>query len=402
MELLIDHTSLHAVGRCLQKEAMGEPDLAGLLQFATQIVFCNTISLSNVDSGGVINTSRDIASVLKPQGIDESIFSFINLTKDTFFRASINAAEKLAEDLNYVLPNTQLDPEKLLPTAKPNMDANLLQHVERVHNAISSGSIELRNDLLKESQNKEYLGSAAYMLAKSDSLWNVVRDIAIKSDWKKNDTDHLGVYLRYYLNNELAKLATTVNGDSYEYSPAVPRARIIDKYSIYVINKLSEVVGNAAKNLEPVLLGAPSVAGALVLRSKGSVKGLISEALRAREKATELRKALYCKLKCDTGHTECEDADIHKLRKTISTLSKALQQDLRIIEQPKLRDAFEVQFVGLIPIPNFNKLIDWFIFKKNQKNITILSEFAKSLVNYKDSDPYACKKLEDAVYKKHP
>ena len=148
MELLIDHTSLHAVGRCLQKEALGEPDLAGLLQFATQLVFCNTISLSNIGSCDVINTSRNIASVLKPLGVNESIFSFINLTNDTFFRASINAAEKLAVDLNYVLPNTQLDPEKLLPTAKPNLDANLLQHVERVHNAIFSGSIELRNDLL--------------------------------------------------------------------------------------------------------------------------------------------------------------------------------------------------------------------------------------------------------------
>lgn len=402
MELLIDHTSLHAVGRCLQKEALGEPDLAGLLQFATQLVFCNTISLSNIGSCDVINTSRNIASVLKPLGINESIFSFINLTNDTFFRASINAAEKLAVDLNYVLPNTQLDPEKLLPTAKPNLDANLLQHVERVHNAIYSGSIELRNDLLKESENEEYLGSAAYMLAKSDSLWKVVRDIATKSDWKKNDTEHLGIYLRYYLNNELAKLAATVKGNRYEYSPAVSRARIIDKQNAYVINKLSEIVGNAAKELEPKLLGAPSVAGALILRSKGSVKGLISEALRAREKATELRKALYCKLKCDTGHTECEDNDIHKLRKTISALSKLLQQDLGIEEQPKLLDAFEVQFVGLIPIPNFKKLVEWYTFKKKQKNIAILSEFAKTLVNDKHSDPYVYRKLEDTVYKKHP
>lgn len=134
------------------------------------------------------------------------------------------------------------------------------------------------------------------------------------------------------------------------------------------------------------------------MRSKGSVKGLISEALRAREKATELRKALYCKLKCDTGHTECEDDDIHKLRKTISALSKLLQQDLGIEEQPKLLDAFEVQFVGLIPIPNFKNWSNGTPSRRS-KNIAILSEFAKTLVNDKHSDPYVYRKLEDTVYK---
>ena len=394
MKLLLDHTSLHSVGRSIQHRATGEPDLAGLLQLATQLVFAEKIALSNVDSGGVISESRGILSKLRHYGVDESIFSFFGITQEEFQAASIRAAKKLAADLKFVLPNNRLAPEGLLPTAKPNLDSKLQQHEDRVHKVVLSGSENSREDLLHESLDPEYLGSAAYMLTKSDDLWSSVQQIVSMGNWGKKETEHLGVYLRFYLNEQLAGIIGKGKGTSYEYAPAVSRSRIVNKYSAYVINKLSESVGEAAKALEPVLLGAPSVSSALVLRSKGDPLGLISEALNAREKAKNLRELLSKSIQYQKTNDDGVIVDIHEQRQTIAMLSKTLRQDLGIEERPRLRDAFELQFLGLVPIPSVNRLIDWFVFKKNQKSIAILSEFAKSLVDFKGEDQFAYQKLE--------
>ncbi len=399
MKLLLDHTSLHSVGRSIRHQATGEPDVSGLLQFATQLVFAEKIALSNVDSGSVISESRDILSTLRQIGVDGSVFSFVGITQKEFQAASIQAAELLAADLQFVLPNDQLAPEGLLPTAKPNLSSKLQQHVDRFHKAILSGSEESRKDLLNESLAPEYLGSAAYMLTKSDDLWSLVQKIVGMGNWGKKETEHLIVYLRYYLNCQLAHISGEEIDVSYEYAPAVSRSRIVKKYSTYVINKISESVGDAAKALEPVLLGAPSVSSALVLRSKGDPVGLISEALNAREKAKKLRNLLAKSVRYQKTSDDGITVDIHELRQRIAMLSKTLRQDLGIEEKPRLREAFELQFLGLVPIPSVNRLIDWFVFKKNRKSIAVLSEFAKTLVDFTGSDQLAYQKLEANVRK---
>lgn len=400
MELLVDHTSLHAVGRCLTKKAVGEPDLAGLLQFATQLVFADAIILSNIDSGGVINASRDIASILNSEGVGTNILILTRLSKKSFCLASTQAADKLAEDLQYVFPNNELVPEGLFSVAKPNLNKKLMQHENKFYETILAGEESARRELLDESLNNDYIGSAAYMVTNSDSLWSAVRSFVEKGNWNQVENDRLNVFLRYYLNTQLAELVTTVRGTYTEYSPSVARARITNNINTYMIYKLSEVVGNAAKQLEPVLLGAPSVAGALVLRSKGDPRALLTEALEAREKAVELRKALSQKMRYEITKEGFKKRDIHEIRKIITTLSNTLRQDLGIVEKPKLSDALEMQFIGLVPIPNVKKLINWFTFKKSQKSISVLSEFAKTLVDYQTYDQLALNKLKNNVYRK--
>ncbi len=53
MELWIDNTGPHATERCLSGHGHGEPDVSGLLQTATQIVFADAINFSVFESPGV-------------------------------------------------------------------------------------------------------------------------------------------------------------------------------------------------------------------------------------------------------------------------------------------------------------------------------------------------------------
>lgn len=402
MKLLSDYTFLHSVGRCIRHQADGEPDLAGLLQFATQLVFAETIAFSKVDGSEIISENHDILLALRESGIDETVLSFAKLTRDDFCASSIHAAELLATDLQFVLPNNQLAPHSLLPTARPNLGSKIMQYENRIHEVLLSGSDESRHELIKESLLPAYLGSAMYML-QSDNLWNSIQQIVAKGNWSKMETEYLSMYLRYYLNCQLACKTGQNENVSCEYAPSVSRSRLIDTYSSYVITRLSESVGQAAKALEPVSLGAPSIAEALVLKSKGDPVGLISEALSAREKAKELRGLLRSIYDRRTGD-EYTSVPINEIRETILTLSKTLRQDLGIEERPEWRHALEFQFVGFVPIPSIkkdiNKLIDWIVFKKNQKMVTVLSEFAKTLANCTAGrDRFAYQKLEANVRK---
>jgi hypothetical protein len=272
------------------------------------------------------------------------------------------------------------------------------QHYDNLHRAIKSGSGSARSELSAEGSDIQLIGSGARLVAISDSLWIKASRLAQKKCWKKTDTAKLIVMMRCYLNQELATLLSQYEAGNVDYSPSVARGRIIQVQDSYVIGKLSAEIGLAAHKLEGVTLEAPPVAVALAVRAKGDPKGIIAEALFARDRATELRRHLRKVVDATRKETFTDSEDkqkaeiIHSLRNAVKDLAILLQQDLGLAARAGPRDALETEIVGFVPIPPRRKMFEWAEYKWKRPRITILSEFAKTLAN-PTNDKFALQKL---------
>ena len=112
------------------------------------------------------------------------------------------------------------------------------------------------------------------------------------------------------------------------------------------------------------------------LRSKGDPQAILEEAIHARVRASDLRSYIGSFVK---ARIEYDSETLHKLRKNIWELADLLEQELGIKRTPKLRDAIEVQFVGLVPIPSFSidRLEHWLNYRLKRKRINILKELIR-------------------------
>jgi hypothetical protein len=402
MKLFLDNTGLHSVGRCLDGEAKGEPDVAGLLQFATQLVFSDELFYTAFDKTAVAVRSRNVSEQVSELGVTSDLLRlsrFDGTGYELYDRAVLAAGQRVAVDL-FPFSDTTTNSE-LIATSAPDLSPTEQQHYDNLHRAIKSGDERLRSELSAEGNDEQLIASGARLIAISDNLWIRASQLAQDESWDTASTAKLVVMMRSYLNQELAALLSRTESVGVDYSPSVARARIIEVQDAYVLRKLPEIIGHAAHELGRIKLEAPPVALALALRAKGDPKGVIAEALIAREKATELRLHLRdivdTARKATSGQREDlkSDVKIHRLRNAIRELASLLQQDLGITPRGGVLDAFEGLALGPVPIPTPAKVVEWIKWKRKLPRITILSEFAKTLAN-PTRDTLALRKLSAA------
>jgi hypothetical protein len=397
MKLFLDNTGLHSIGRCLDGDAKDELDIAGLLQFATQLVFSDELFYATFCSTEVAARSQNVSKQVSKLGVSSDVLCLSPFDAVSYERAVLAAAERLAGDLKFAFARTTTE-SVLIATGLPDLNPLEDRHYDRLHRALKSGTDGSRSELSAEGADIQLVGSGARLVAISDNHWIEASRLAQNKSWKKADTAKLLVMMRCYLNQELATLLSQSERDDVDYSPSVARARIIQAQDAYVLGKLSEIIGLAAHKLDGIKLEAPPVALALALKAKGDPKGLIAEALIAREKAAELRRYLRKVVKAARKETSADsealkrDATIHRLRNAVKELATLLEQDLGITPRVGLRDALEANMVGPVPIPPPRKMLEWVLHKWNRPRITILSEFAKTLAN-PTSDKFALQKL---------
>jgi|GEM_PF-3645143 len=399
MRLFIDNTGLHSIGRCLDGDAKDEPDIAGLLQFATQLVFSDGLFYSAFDGTGVASRSQKVKEQVSKLGVNSDVLRLSPFDESSYERTVRAAAERVADDL-FPFPSTTTK-SALIATSAPDLNPLEEQHYDNLHRAIKSGTESSRSELSAEGADIQLIGSGARLVAISDNLWTKASHLAQRKSWKKEDTAKLVVMMRCYLNQELAMHLSQTGPDSVDYSPSVARARIIEVQDAYVLSKLPEIIGLAANKLDRIKLEAPPVALALTLRSKGDPRALIAEAVIARGKATALR--LHLRNVVDAARRETfadsedirSDATIHRLRIAVEELKTLLEQDLGIAPRAGVRDALEGVMIGPVPIPPPRKMFEWAELKWKRPRITILSEFAKTLAN-PTTDKFALQKLHAA------
>lgn len=397
MKLFLDNTGLHSVGRCLDGYAKGELDIAGLLQFATQLVFSDQLFYAAFCSAGVTARSQRVNEQVSELGVGSEVLCLSPSDAVSYERAGLSAAERLAGDLKFAFVGTTTESVPIA-TCLPDLNPLRDRGYGKIHRALEIGNDSSRSELSVEGADMRLVGSAARLVTMSDNLWLQASRLARSKSWKKEDTAKLVALLRCYLNQELAMLLSQSEHDSVNYCPSVARARIIEGQDAYVLSKLTELIGEAAQKLDRIKLEAPPVALALALRAKGDPKAVITEALVARESATELRR--YLREVIDAAKRDAatlrkdlrNDAEIDCLRKAVKRLASLLEQELHIAQCPEALDAFEGLMVGPVPIPTPRKVKDWIRNKHDRPRITILSEFAKTVAN-PTSDKFALKKL---------
>lgn len=388
MNLLIDNTALHAAGRCLRKAAKADADLDGLLQFASQLVLCDKISVSAFETAGVTASSMEVGNHLVDLGFSDAPLEFIEVEIGEFKKCCSDAAERLAVDIGFSLAegfSTKSD----LEVSVPNLTQSEHETFFEIHASLLSGLSDERRQTIRDTafeggDNRTQM----FMLAVSEQLWRSVRAIVGARDWTMDETYRLIIYLRYYLNQELA----LVNGASY--CPAVSRGRLVKSRSDYLLSRIEGVVSAAAVELGGRATAHPSIVEALAIRSKGEHRGLVEEIQRTRIAAAPLREYLRKQHVSPEG-VDGDCLDLRERNETIVELKRRLRQDLGILKRPRLSDAFEVQFLGLVPLPNILKIADWASFKLGRKRVTVLSEFALTL-SYAGAGPHAFEKLRRA------
>ncbi len=397
MKLFLDNTGLHSIGRCLDGDAQGEPDIAGLLQFATQLVFSDQLFFATFCGSEVAARSQDVSEQVARLGVGSDVLRHSPSDTVSYDRATFAAAERLARDLKFSFGRTSTEAASVttcLPDANPLDD----RHYRSIHRAIKSATDSSRSELAAEGTDMELVGSGARLVTASTNLWREASRLAQGKSWQTADTGKLIVMLRCYLNHEVATLLSESERDDVDFSPCVRRARTIQTQDAYVLAKLSEIVGAAARKLDGIRLEAPPVALALVLKAKSDPKGIIAEALVAREKAAELRRHLREVVRAARKETSSDteavrrSETIDRLRQAVRELAILLEQDLGVAPRVGLRDALEANMVGPVPMPPPRKMLEWVMHKWHRPRITILSEFAKTLAN-PTNDKFALRRL---------
>lgn len=391
MKLWLDNTGIHSVGACFDGSARGDFDIKGLLQFATYMVFCDKLYINGFEASFIAERTFDIVDKLYSKGFDKSSLIIIPHNESTYGEACKAAANEAADDLRIAFNPKENELLGLQPLDIP----------ERVM-AAQASFIELANDKLdpqrlyevrKTALLEKAVGAVGFMLASSPDLRKEIRSmISSAKRWSNADSHQLNGFLRYYLNDSLARMKGA------NHAPAVARAQLLRDRNLYIVEQVSRSIDNCSKRLRSLPLGLPSVSTTLIAKSKGDPIGVIREAIALREKMNEARLWITKKI----GRLNSDDPeDLFEIDKIIKDVFHMVEMDLGLTKAPKFRDAIEILFVLGVPVPRLSgsKIYDWVEYRWKKRKINILSGISKASAFTKNQSTYY-KELELKCFSK--
>lgn len=182
MNIFLDNTGLHSVGRCLEGQGVGEVDIKGLLQFATELIFSQNISISSFETEDIQDRSELIKVALAGAGLASKTIRIKPYTSLEYAEACERAADRFSEDFKYIFPEVSLpigmDPKALTVDLRTNA------HLDYVHSLVKQewGPHHLE-EIASTALNDKATGSVAYILSNFPSLWKRVRRAAKMPEW---------------------------------------------------------------------------------------------------------------------------------------------------------------------------------------------------------------------------
>jgi hypothetical protein len=369
----LDNTSIHSVGRCLEGRGQGAIDVSALLQLATQIVFVEALRFGSYESKPSQERSDHIRTQLIESGLHKKSIVSYGMDRDVVALACSNAVHRFEADLEWVAPTADPDRAALM-FAQPEGIIHA-EVIGRVHGLITQPIDPVKID---EILNKSYLqerkstGSDEFMLVSSIPFLQTIQRIARERTWTMEHTHELTVYLRYYLNQEFAASHSSV------YAPSIARARVVRARTNTLLEQLEKEIGKVAQEYEPTLLNLPSLADVLVRKGRADPKGILIEAIEAREKARPIRRDLAPFV----SHELSTDSEAwHKGRQILREHAAALRQDMGLDAATRLFDAFEINVIGLTPRIRVGKVLEWLEARRARRRISVLGEFAKVMAD---------------------
>lgn len=376
MRLWIDNTGLHSVGQCLVRAATGDHDVKGLLQFATLLVYGDSLGVNGYEPMGIASRSKYIVDHLVGLGCPGSAVVIKPVSRDLYALACKSAAAEAEENL---LLSFNPQQEALLgcePTNLPLGDYERQIHFPQLLR-LKDDSAQLA-DTLVTALDEQSVGAVDYIIASSGLLRCRIRELIEHfSSWTDLNSYQLNAYLRCELNQALA--------DRYgaEYTPAVPRAQLVNRQCHHVLNSLDDVADSVVSELRGSSIGVPSVIAFLVSRCKGDPLGVIEEALRLRQQTEALRALLQQYI--DAFGEDSPEGRFH-IRAVLRGLGEDVRGSLGLCKSHRLVDAIDLSFIIGIPVPRISavKLLEWLRFRVRRRRVTVLTDLVKKVAYYDD------------------
>ena len=92
MRVLVDNTGIHCVARCLERQSKEEDDLRGLLQFATQLVFCDKILVNTYESDEVRIRTSHVLDEVAAAGISTEAIECVECTQENWAKGCLQCS----------------------------------------------------------------------------------------------------------------------------------------------------------------------------------------------------------------------------------------------------------------------------------------------------------------------
>lgn len=382
VKLWIDNTGLQSAGLCLEGRASPatDNDPRGLLQLATLIAFGNEISLNEFEHGDFQQRTISAIELLKNVGIDENIINVAPITEKQYARACQNAAEEASKTLKNSFNPDVKNLLGLEPAERPRATfARQIRFVDWVRfSKVAPDFAEVKETALSEKG----IGAVEYMISCSPVLRDVIYDIINMSDfWDDDKSYNLMMYLRYCLNQSLAK-----NGN-HIYSPAVTRASLICQQNDYIVSLVVKEIDDIVRELRSVPLGIPSTFEFFLNKSKGDPKGIVETALEIRNFTGPLRDKLQ-KISYDLNAESSRE--FFEARKEIKELGAQLRRDTKLKGKARFIDAVSITFVFGIPTVKLSgkDLLEWIVQMRNKRRNSVLTDIARTAVLSNSGDQY--------------
>jgi hypothetical protein len=371
----IDHTGLHAAGRCLVGDARLDQELRSFLQFVTLIPFAQTIAYSGFEPGPVTESAEGYREELAALGLPRRLLRPRRIAIKEYCSACAAAAEIAADEW----PDhfKRIRSEQLKPSFDAPTGAKAFQKVARL---IDSADRTTAREAHRNLSDERASAAIKYMLVTCPKLLTAARTTRrgapslpeIEGYWLES-------YLRTLLNDQLARRTGGI------YVPAVSRAEHLSREHDIVVSEVEGHLAHLVSRVQPPMAPLPRVYGLLMNRSKGEPAAMVQEALELRAKGRWIRKYLRARTERLRDDPFSEDPHFD----TTGEVERFFRAEFGLDRRPKLPDAIDIKFdlggflmfyfFSLPPIGvRLEKFMQWFEHQIWRRRLLLLTSLAKS------------------------
>ncbi len=385
MNVLKDNTGIHSTARCCEGRGKSETDVLDLLQFATELIFCDEIFVSTYEPESVRTRTADFHELLQAHFNAETYPLILRpFTSSGYAKICQDAAFQMLKDYENQFPRFGTHKKHgLLPDLKPQDLRDVAAVTKLITKPLSKSE---ERDIAYRSLHEKAGGVSGYLLSCNPALLELVRRrvLACKA-WTDANTLNLISDVRYRLNENIAQVADATEG-SVSYAPAVARAQRQRKQLQTLIAKLSDIVAQEVKDelVEPLSL--PTMVKALVIRSKGEPAAVVEEAVRLRDMAAPVRRRL-AKIRPKSASSQ---AWKFRREQELKAIGEELHWQVYPDSKPRFLDVFEYHSVLStdVPWPNVAKALEYWRLKGSSSRVAVLSELSATILHDGDFMPF--------------
>lgn len=366
MNLLLDHAGLHSVLRSLCGRGTSDADVAGLLQFATSLVFANRLIVVQFDSSMIRQRAEHLEALLRPIGLRDNDFEFWSPPPFVYRSAYESAGQDFLDGVIVFDHTATLSDASYITELGPRES----EMERQLHAVITAGD----SDPILDEYLSAHPASVDYVLhdmfREVPDLLRMIRQIvAADSAWSLSSTRKLIVVLMTLVNEHFAASCEA------EYLPAVPRAALVHDANQTLFSRIRDLPGRILQEFEPRDPQLPVVSTYLTNQSHGEPLAVLEAAIELRDKAAPLRCELAEMFRSmAAGSPGQTDRAIDQWNKLCTTFEGALGGSA-----PRLRDAIIfIKFLGLpiLPWPKL-EMLDWLEHRRARRKALAITNIAR-------------------------